>query len=199
MVKLRLGFLASHGGSNMQSIIDSINSGNLDAEAAVIISNNSNSGAMERAEKEGIPHYHISGKTHPGDGGEDTAIVDALKKHDVNLVVLAGYMKKAGPKLLTEFKGRILNIHPALLPKYGGKGMYGMFVHEAVIKAGEKFSGPTVHLVDEKYDHGRILLQREVTVDPGDTPETLAARVLKEEHKIYPEVIRMIASGEIEL
>ncbi|MGB9911864.1 MAG: formyltransferase family protein, partial [Candidatus Kapaibacteriota bacterium] len=112
---------------------------------------------------------------------------------------LAGYMKKVGPKVLNHFKNRVLNIHPALLPKYGGKGMYGKFVHEAVLKAREPQSGCTVHLVDEVYDHGRILGQRVVTVFPDDTVETLAERVLNEEHKLYPEILQKIATGEITL
>ncbi len=181
----------------MQSIIDACNAGRLEAIPAVVISNNSSSGAMERAAREGIPHYHISGKTHPD--GEDEAIARILAENDVNLVILAGYMKKLGPVTLHEFGGRILNIHPALLPKFGGQGMYGKYVHQAVLEAGEKVSGPTVHVVNEDYDRGRILAQTEVPVLPDDTVETLAARVLSEEHKIYPATIQRIAAGEIKL
>jgi phosphoribosylglycinamide formyltransferase-1 len=199
MEKLRIGFLASHNGSNMQAIIDAIKKGELDAIPCVVISNNSNAFALERARREGIPAYHISSKHFETEEELDDAILETLLKHDVNIVCLAGYMKKVGPKVLRHFKNRVLNIHPALLPKFGGKGMYGKFVHEAVLKAGETQSGCTVHLVDEIYDHGRILGQKVVPVYPDDTVETLSARVLEQEHKLYPEVLQKIAKGEIQL
>ncbi len=197
MQKLKIGFLASHGGSNMQAIIDAIKFGKLTAEACAVISNNSESGALKRAQKEGIPFYHISSKTHPNEAELDKAVIAAFDKHGVNLIVLAGYMRKIGPAILERFKGRILNIHPALLPKFGGEGMFGMKVHTAVIKAGEKVSGPTVHLVDEEYDHGKILAHKEVPVLTDDTPETLAERVLKAEHIIFAETLQRIATGEL--
>jgi phosphoribosylglycinamide formyltransferase-1 len=197
MNKLKLGFLASHGGSNMQSIIDACKSGKINAMPVVVISNNSNSMALERAKNEGIPSYHISQKKYPDPDSLDKAIIDVLEEYEVDLVILAGYMKKLGNKVIQRFKGKILNIHPALLPKYGGEGMYGRFVHEAVIKNKEKESGCTVHIVDEVYDHGRILGQAKVPVLPDDTPETLAARVLEQEHLLYPSIIGKIASGEI--
>ncbi|MCX7908540.1 MAG: phosphoribosylglycinamide formyltransferase [Ignavibacteria bacterium] len=197
MEKLIIGFLASHNGSNMQAIIDAIKRGELDAIPAVVISNNSNAFALERARKEGIPAYHISSKQFPNEEELDKEILNTLLKHNVNIVCLAGYMKKVGPKVLNYFKNRVLNIHPALLPKFGGKGMYGKFVHEAVLKSGEKISGCTVHLVDEIYDHGKILGQRIVPVLPNDTIETLAERILEQEHKLYPEILQKIAKGEI--
>ncbi len=197
MNKLKLGFLASHGGSNMQAIIDGCKSGSINAIPVVVISNNSNSMALERARKEGIPAYHISQKKYPDPDLLDYAIIKILENHQVDLVILAGYMKKLGTKVIQRFKGRILNIHPALLPKYGGEGMYGHFVHEAVLKNKEKESGCTVHIVDELYDHGRILGQAKVPVFTDDTPETLATRVLEQEHKLYPEIIGNIASGKI--
>lgn len=199
MPRLIIGFMASHGGSNMQAIIDAINSGKIDGEAGCVISNNSNSGAIERAKKENIPFYHISSKTHPNPEKKDKAIIDAFRKHKVNIIVLAGYMVKLSPVIIQQWKGRILNIHPALLPKFGGKGMWGINVHKAVIAAGEKESGPTVHLVDEEFDHGRILAQLKVPVMQDDTPETLAARVLEQEHRIYPLVLAQISEGIIEL
>jgi len=199
MEKLRIGFLASHNGSNMQAIIDAIKRGDLDAVPAVVISNNSNAYALERARKEGIPAYHLSIKQFNSEDELDQAILDTLVKHNVNIVCLAGYMKKIGHKVLSFYKNRILNIHPALLPKFGGKGMYGKFVHEAVLKAGETQSGCTVHIVDEIYDHGRILGQKVVPVYPNDTVETLSARVLEQEHILYPEILQKIAKGEIKL
>lgn len=194
---MNIGFLASHGGSNMQAIIDACKAGELNAAAAVVISNNSDSRALERAKTEGIPNYYLSGKTHPDPDDLDRAIMDTLILHKVDVVALAGYMKKLGPKTLAHFRGRILNIHPALLPKFGGKGMYGIHVHEAVLAAGEKESGVTVHLVDEEYDRGPILAQVRVPVMPGDTPEALAERVLAQEHILYSATLQRIATGEI--
>jgi phosphoribosylglycinamide formyltransferase 1 len=196
---MKIGFLASHGGSNMQSIINAIKSGKLDATAAVVISNNSKSKALERAENEGIPCFHISGIAYNDADQLDKAIADKLQEYEVDVVVLAGYMKKIGNRVLEAFSGRILNIHPALLPKYGGKGMFGDHVHTAVLAAEEKVSGPTVHLVDEIFDNGRILAQKEVPVMQGDTVETLSARVLEQEHIIYWETLQNIAKGEIVL
>ena len=183
----------------MQAIIDACKAGRLNAVPAVVISNNGDSRALERARTEGIPGYYLSGTTHPDPDGLDQAILDALVRHKVDVVALAGYMKKLGPKTLVHFRGRILNIHPALLPKHGGKGMYGIHVHEAVIAAGEKESGVTVHLVNEEYDRGPILAQVRVPVLPGDTPETLAERVLIQEHILYPATLEKIATGEIVL
>lgn len=197
MNKLKLAVFASHEGSNMQSIIDASKSGTLLAEVVCIISNNSDSGALKRAAKEGIPGYHISSKNFPDENLFTDELIKILKKHNVDLIILAGYMKIIPQKLITEYKNKILNIHPALLPKFGGKGMYGMNVHRAVIDAREKESGPTVHIVDEIYDNGKILFQRKVKVEENDTPDSLAAKVLVEEHKIYPEVIQLIAEGKI--
>lgn len=197
--KVRLGVLASHGGTNLQAIIDSCEAGEIPAEVVVVISNNSNSGALERAMRHKIDAVHLSNKHHPNDEDLDEAIVRVLQEHQVELVCLAGYMKRRGARFLNAFKNRILNIHPALLPKFGGKGFYGMKVHEAVLAAKEKESGVTVHIVDEKYDHGPILAQKKVPVLPDDTPEVLAARILVEEHKVYPEVIGKIARGELKL
>jgi len=199
MPEIRLGFLASHGGSNMQSIIDACKTGYANAIPACVISNNSTSMALQRAEKENIPYYHISSAKYPTQEELDDAIISTFKDNGVDIVVLAGYMKYLSPKVIRAFGSKVLNIHPALLPKFGGKGMYGFKVHEAVIASKEKISGPTVHLVDEHYDHGKILGQKQVSVLPDDTKDTLAARVLEQEHILYPEVIRRIADGEIKL
>jgi len=194
--RLKLGVLASGGGSNLQSIIDRSLDGSLPADVAVVISNNSDAGALERARKNDIDALHISSVTEGGEDAADARIVREMLTRDVDLVILAGYMKMIGRELLSVYKGRILNIHPALLPKFGGKGMYGMNVHKAVIAAGETESGPTVHVVDEQYDHGPILDQIHVPVLPGDTPETLQKRVLAKEHELYPAVIGKIAEGK---
>lgn len=192
MKRLRLGVLASGGGSNLQSIIDRSLDGSLQADVIVVISNNSGAGALKRAVNHGIDALHISAVTEGSAEAVDRKITEEMKSRNVDLVVLAGYMKKIGNVLLGAYEGRMVNIHPALLPKFGGEGMYGMNVHKAVIAAGEKESGPTVHLVDSQYDHGRILAQIKVPVLPDDTPETLQKRVLEKEHIIYPETIQKL-------
>ena len=198
MATLHLGFLASHGGSNMQAIIDACKSGRLDANSCVVISNNSNSMALQRAKNEGIPHYQISVLTHPGPQ-EDEEILRVLRHHGVDTVILAGYMKRLGPVTLRAYRGRILNIHPALLPRFGGKDMYGKRVHEAVLAAGEKVTGVTIHIVDEHYDTGPIIAQCQVPVLEGDTADSLAERVLKHEHVLFAETLQKIADGRIVL
>lgn len=195
----RLGFLASHRGTNMQSIIDACKQGRLNARPVVVISNNGDSGALDRAENEGIPGYHISSRAFPDRGDRDRAIRDTLMKHNVDLVILAGYMKRIGPATLEAFAGRIINIHPSLLPKYGGRGMYGDRVHEAVLAADDRETGVTVHLVEEDYDKGRILAQEKVPVEPDDTVNSLAARVLSVEHETYVNTIGAIIAGDIPL
>lgn len=198
-MKLRIGILASHGGSNMQSIIDACRDNQIDGEVSVLICNNSRAGAVERAKRERIPAYHLSSSNYPDAKDLDEAILLVLRKHDVNVVVLAGYMKKLGAATLGEYKDRILNIHPALLPKHGGRGMYGMNVHKAVIAAGDKESGATVHLVNENYDEGGILSQVIVPVLENDTAEMLADRVLVQEHRLYPATLEKISKGEIKI
>ncbi len=197
MEKLKLGVLASGGGTNLQAIIDNCEAGKINAEVKVVISNNSKSGALERARRHNIPAVHVSSITFDSFEDLDEAILSSLKEYDVDLVILAGYMKKVGPKVLEAYRNRVLNIHPGLLPKFGGIGMYGHRVHEAVLASGEKVSGPTVHVVDEVYDHGPIIAQRFVPVLEGDSPDTLAERVLKEEHQIYSEVIQLFAEERV--
>lgn len=197
--KLALGVLASHGGTNLQAIIDSCRSGAADAEVRVVISNNSRSLALERARRANIPASHLSSGTHPAPDLLDEAITETLHRHGVQVVALAGYMKMLGPRTLDAYRNRILNVHPALLPKFGGWGMFGARVHAAVLASGDRVSGVTVHLVDDEYDCGPVISQVEVPVMPGDTPETLAARVLAQEHILYPKTLQRIASGEIDL
>ena len=194
---LRLGILASGGGSNLQAILDAIEKGDLQAEIRAVISNNSQSGAMARATKSGLPCFHLSAKTRPGT--LDIAICETLVRSDVNFVVLAGYMKKIGPLTLSRFRNRIVNIHPALLPDFGGKGMFGINVHRAVLASSVSETGATVHLVNEEYDRGPILLQRRVPVRKNDTPELLQKRVLQVEHAIYVAVLKKLLTGEIQL
>jgi len=192
---LKLGFLASHTGSNMQAIIAACGAGTLAAKPCVVISNNSQSGALVRARQANIAAYHLSERTHGDALGP--AILAAMQRHEVEVICLAGYMKKLGTEVLTAYEGRILNIHPSLLPKFGGQGMYGMRVHEAVLAAGAHESGATVHLVDEEYDHGRVLAQQKVPVKAADTPATLQKRVLAVEHRLYAATLARVAAGEI--
>ena len=194
---VRLGFLVSGRGSNMQAIIEACKSGKIEAEPVVVISNNPTAGAFEIARKESIPEFHLSNHTHPNPELLDRTITKTLHQHKADLVVLAGYMKKIGPELLNAYKNRIINIHPSLLPKFGGQGMYGIHVHEAVIAAGEPVTGATVHLVEGEYDSGAILGQQQVAVLTGDTPESLAARVLEVEHSLYVDVLSDIIEGKI--
>ncbi len=196
---MNIGVLASHGGSNLQAILDAIQSGRLPAKVSLVISNNPGAFALERAKSANIQTMVINSKSHPDDSARDVAIADALEAAEVEWVVLAGYMKKLGTHTLSRFRNRILNIHPALLPKFGGQGMYGINVHKAVVESGEKETGPTVHLVDEVYDHGQIVAQARVPVLPTDTPEELSARVLKAEHLLFPETLAKLARGEINL
>lgn len=183
----------------MQAILDGCASGAIKANPTLLICNNPSAQAIERARRVGMPTRVLNRQTHPEPSDLDAAIHDALKEAEVDLVILAGYMKKIGPRTLEGFRNRILNIHPALLPNFGGQGMYGMRVHEAVIAAGERESGLTVHLINEVYDEGPILQQMRVPVLAGDTPESLQARILEQEHILYPDTIAKIASGEIEL
>ena len=199
MRKLPLGVLASHTGTNLQSIMDACRAGSLDAEVRVVISNNSRAPALARACAACIPTAHLSSVTHPSPDALDAAIERTLKSRGVEVVALAGYMKKLGPRTLRAYRNRVLNVHPALLPKFGGWGMYSDHVHAAVLASGDRVSGVTVHLVDEEYDRGSVIAQVEVPVLPDDTRETLAARVLVQEHNLYPQTLQRIASGEIDL
>lgn len=196
---MKLGFLASHGGSNMQAIVDACTSGLLKAEVRVVISNNADSLALQRARDQHIRVAHLSSRTHPDPQELDAEIAGTFSRNDVDLVLLAGYMRKVGPITLAQFPQRILNIHPALLPKYGGEGLYGRRVHEAVLASGDRTTGVTIHLVDEEYDRGPVVAQCEVEVLPGDSVETLAARVLEQEHKLYVNTLIKIAEGELDL
>jgi phosphoribosylglycinamide formyltransferase-1 len=195
----KLAFLASHRGSNMQALIDACRDGRLAADPVVVISNNGDSAALDRAATAGIPAFHLGSSNHPDADALDRAIAATLQQHAPDLVLLAGYMKRIGPRTLRAFPGRMLNVHPALLPAHGGIGMYGRKVHEAVIAAGESETGITIHVVDENYDTGAILAQRRVPVRKGETAEALAARLLPLEHELYVDTVAKIISGEIRL
>ena len=190
----KLGILVSGRGSNMTAILDACEKGYLQARVEVVISSNSKAKAFAKAKKRKIDSICFDERIH---NNLDGIICEYLRLHEVDLVLLAGFMKKIGPKMLSVFEGSILNIHPSLLPKYGGQGLYGINVHRAVIGDGEKKSGATIHLVNSDYDKGTILAQKSVIVDADDTPESLAAKVLEVEHVLYVETVKKIIEGNI--
>lgn len=196
---MRLAVFASGGGSNLQSILDATESGALRAEVALVVTDRPAIGALDRAERRGIPTFVLA----PADCADvkafGQALLDALEAHDVTFVALAGYLKMIPPAVVRAYRHRIVNIHPSLLPAFGGPGMYGRRVHAAALEHGVRWSGATVHLVDEDYDTGPIVLQQPVPVEPGDTPETLAARVLAVEHRLYPEALALFADGRVRI
>jgi len=194
---MNIAVFASHGGSDLQAIIDACKSKRINAKVCAVISNNSGSYALERARDNDIPAYHFSQKTIPDPSALEKAILDTLLAHNAQIIFLAGYLKKLGPTIQKTFENRVFNIHPSLLPKYGGKGMYGINVHTAVLAAGETETGITIHRVNNEYDTGEIIAQRRVPVLIGDTPETLAARVLAEEHVFIVETLLDIIDAEL--
>jgi len=196
---LKIGFLASHGGSSMKAILEAIADGSLRASAAAVISNNADAPALAYAKALGIPAYHLSETRLGGAAQADLAIADTLAARGAELIVLSGYLRKLGPVTLERYRGRILNIHPGKLPAYGGRGMYGRHVHEAVIAAGERASGITIHLVDEEYDHGPVVARREVAIEPGCTPAALAARIQALEPEFFVDTLCRIAAGTLVL
>jgi len=195
---MRLGILASHEGTTMQAVLDAIAQQRLAARVSVVISNNRESGALTRAHAAGVATAHLSSATHTDAEQLDRAILETLTSARVDLVLLAGYMKKLGPAVLAEYTGRIINTHPALLPKFGGQGMYGMRVHEAVLASGDSETGVSIHVVDADYDTGRVLAQCRVPVMPDDSATELAARVQAREREFLVETLAQIAAGTLD-
>ena len=196
---MNIGVLASHEGTTLQSLLDACADGRIQGRVSVVISNNGGAGALRRARQAGVPALHLSSKTHQDPAALDAAIRNALVAAGVDVVFLAGYMKKLGPLVLSAFEGRILNTHPALLPRFGGPGMYGDRVFEAVLKAGETESGASIHLVDADYDTGAVVRQASVPVLPGDSLDDLKARVQAREKELVIETLGLIAKGDIRL
>jgi phosphoribosylglycinamide formyltransferase-1 len=194
---MRLGVLASHEGTTLQAILDASADGRLPARVALVVSNNGAAGALRRARDAGVATAHLSSVTHPDPDALDAAITQALADARVDVVFLAGYMKKLGPRMLAAYAGRILNTHPALLPKFGGRGMYGNRVHEAVLAAGETESGASIHLVDAEYDTGAVVAQCRVPVHAGDTVTDLAARVQAGERELIIETLAKMARERV--
>lgn len=196
---MNIAVFASHGGSDLQAIIDGCKTSRINAKVAVVISNNGDAMALQRADSEKIPSYHLSAKKAGSEEILAKEILDVLSRYNIDMIFLAGYMRLLHISILQQFHNRIFNIHPALLPKFGGKGMYGMNVHKAVIEAHESETGITIHRVNAEYDSGEIVAQTKVPVQANDTAEILAARVLEREHEFLVEVISDIANGRVAL
>mgnify|MGYP005835119181 CR=1 FL=1 len=194
---LRLGVLISGSGRTLQNFIDLIARGEMEARIAVVVSSLAKVKGVDRAKAAGLPVEVIRVKDHPDVAEFSRLVAEALDRYDVRLACQAGWT--AYWQIPDRWMGRVMNIHPALLPKYGGKGFYGHHVHEAVLAAGDRESGCTVHFANNEYDAGPIILQRRCPVLPGDTPDTLAERVFEQELRAYPEAIRLFAAGKVRL
>jgi phosphoribosylglycinamide formyltransferase-1 len=192
---MRIAVLASHEGTTLQAILDAIAEGKLRAKMAVVVSNNGESGALKRARAAGVLAVHLSSVTHPDSRHLELAILETLRGANVDLVVLAGYLKKLGASVLEAFSGRIVNTHPALLPKFGGPGMHGKRVYEEVLTAGDSETGVSLHLVDAEYDTGRVIAQCRVPVFAGDSIESLASRVQEREREFVVETLAALAAN----
>jgi phosphoribosylglycinamide formyltransferase 1 len=199
MPQVKIGVLVSGSGSNLQSIIDNIKLGNINGKIEVVISNKENAYGLERARQHGIDAVFVHPKEFENMEQYDEAIIKELKSRNVDLVVLAGYLKILTSKFIEEYNNKIINIHPSLIPSFCGKGNYGIKVHEAAINYGVKISGATVHFVDENADTGPIILQETVNVDYSDSAESLQKKILKIEHKILPLAVKYYCDGKIEI
>ena len=198
---VRIAVLVSGGGTNLQALIDAQGRGEIpDGQIAAVISSSPDAFALERAKKASIPGYVINRKEFASNQAMTVALTQQLKELDIGLVVLAGFLSVLGPSVIAAYPRRILNVHPALIPSFCGKGFYGIRPHEAVLKSGVKVTGATVHFVDEVYDHGAIIMQKAVYVKNGDTPEELQHRVMEEaEWQILPKTIDLIAHGRVKV
>lgn len=193
MQKVKIAVLVSGGGTNLQTIIDSAAAGDINGEIAVVISDRENAYALERAKKNGIKAVYIERNNSA------ERLMHELQNMEIGLVILAGYLTILDRELVRAYEGRIINIHPSLIPSFCGKGFYGEKVHKAAVEYGVKVSGATVHFVDEGTDSGPIILQEPVPVFAEDTPETLAARVLEVEHRILPAAVRLFCEGRLRI
>ena len=194
--RARVAVLASGAGTNLQALIDRSHTTSSRVEIVRVLSNRPDTGALNRAEASEIPGNFLPGSSRDE---QDAALAESLGECGADLVVLAGYLRLVPPSIVREYAGRIVNIHPALLPAFGGAGMYGRHVHEAVLRRGVRVTGATVHFVDAEYDEGPIILQWPVPVLDGDTPERLAARVLAVEQRLLPEAVEAVAAGQVTL
>lgn len=199
MAQVKIGVLISGSGTNLQSIIESINSGYIKGKITVVISNKENAYGLVRARQHNINAVFVNQKNYDDNESFNDAILEVLKENEVDLVVLAGYLKILSRKFIATYRNRIINIHPSLIPSFCGKGYYGIKVHEAAINYGVKISGATVHFVDEDADTGPIIMQEAVKVDHNDTPESLQEKILKVEHKLLPLAIKYYCDRRIEV
>jgi phosphoribosylglycinamide formyltransferase-1 len=196
---VRIGVLASHRGSGLRAILEAIEAGTLAAEIVLVISNNSDAPALAIARDLGIAAHHLSATRAGGAEAADRAIAELLGAREVDLVVLAGYLRKLGPLTLTRFAGRVVNLHPSLLPRHGGPGKFGRHVHASVLASGDRTSGATVHVVDAEYDQGPVLARATVPVLPDDTIDSLTARVQAIEPGLLVDTLCRIADGTLVL
>ena len=193
----KIAIFASGRGSNFKTIYKQTITGDILAKICLIISNNPSSGAIDLAGKNAIPIFIINKTLFPDSHLRDMALLRKLIQADIDLICLAGYMKIIPKNIVAHFKNRILNIHPALLPAFGGKGFYGMKVHQAVIQSKASESGVTVHFIDDQYDHGPIVAQEKVIIKEDDTADSLAQKIMAVEHRIYPEVVKAFCENRI--
>lgn len=197
MPKVKIGVLISGSGTNLQALIDNIEKGLINGEISIVISDKKDAFGIQRAKKHGINAVEIDKKNFADKNIFMKAIMDELEKHHVELVVLAGFLSILSEDFIEKFRNRIINIHPSLIPAFCGKGYYGQRVHKAALDYGVKVSGATVHFVDEEADTGPIILQEAVKVEDDDTPESLAARILKVEHKLLPQAVKLYCEGRL--
>ena len=195
----RLAVFASGRGSNFQAILEQINKGIIPAEIGLCLTNNPNAGVLDVAKENGIPVKICSPKDFPDSNSFNEEILTALIEAEIDIIILAGYLKLIGAQIVDRYSNKILNIHPALLPSFGGKGMYGHHVHEAVYNRGVKFSGATVHLVNKEYDAGPIVIQKVVSIEDAISPDDIASRVLKVEHEIFPQAVKLLVEERLEV
>ena len=195
----KIAIFASGRGSNFIKIFENIQRGSLDAQVVCLISNKPGTGAVEYAETKNINSYIVNPKDFPSSDEFGQELLGILKKHEAEWIVLAGYLKKIPDNVIHYYSNKIVNIHPALLPAFGGKGMYGMHVHEAVFRSGAKISGVTVHLVNDVYDAGPIVMQRPVDIEACKNPEEIAKKVLVTEHQLFPEALQRLFSNDFKI
>lgn len=197
MGKKHIAIFASGRGSNFRAILEKIKDGSIPASVELCITNNPKAGMIEVAESNNIPVKIISPKNYPDSESFNDAILDSLNESGIDYIVLAGYMKLIGRQIVDRYNNKIINIHPALLPSFGGKGMYGHHVHQAVYDRGVKLSGATVHLVNNEYDAGPVVLQKSVLLDDVSSPDDIAQRVLEIEHRIFPEAVKLLVEDRL--
>lgn len=196
---VRIGILASHAGTTAESVIDACLDGQIAGSVEVVISNNADARALDFARVSGIDALHLSGRTHPDFAELDLAITQAMTVNRVGVVLLAGYLRKVGPVLLAAYRGRVLNVHPSLLPAYGGQGMYGLRVHQAVLGSGDRTTGASIHVVDAEYDQGPVIAHREIAIEEGEDAMQLESRVRVLERQLLIETLGRLSREQMTL